>query len=69
VMNNGYRIKKGGFGTVSIIVKLQPILSIHARISSVHLSGLLFQSSLTQSLMLYTASAIKESYLLFPRYR
>ena len=65
VMNNGYSIRKGGVGTVNIIVKLQPMLIIHAKISSVHLRGLLFQSSLTQSLMLYTTSEIKESYLLF----
>jgi hypothetical protein len=43
-INNGYKIKNGGVGTVSIMVTEHPILRTHARISKQHLMGLLLQS-------------------------
>ena len=48
VINNGYSIRKGGVGTVNIMVTLHPMLRNQARISSTHLTGLDFQSSRTQ---------------------
>jgi hypothetical protein len=44
-INNGYKIKNGGVGTVSIIVNAHPILSAHANISRKQRRGLLCQSS------------------------
>jgi hypothetical protein len=46
VINKGYRIKNGGLGTVSIIVKAQPILKNQAKTSNTHRMGFSFQSSL-----------------------
>jgi hypothetical protein len=48
VINNGYNIRKGGVGTVSIIVNAQPMLRNQANISSTHLVGLERQSSCIQ---------------------
>jgi hypothetical protein len=61
VMNSGYRIKKGGVGTVNIIVTEQPILMNHAKISRKQRRGLLRQSSLIQATMLKI-----NSFKLFP---
>jgi hypothetical protein len=46
VMNRGYKIKNGGLGTVSIMVKAQPMLRNQAKISSTHRTGFSRQSSL-----------------------
>ena len=43
-INNGYKIKNGGVGTVNIMVTLHPMLRNQATISNTHLTGLLFQS-------------------------
>lgn len=47
-INNGYKIKNGGVGTVNIMVTEHPILRSQATISNTHLTGLLFQSSRIQ---------------------
>lgn len=57
-MNRGYRIKKGGLGTVNIIVKLQLMLKNHAKISKEHRRGLDFQSSLIHANAFDNASVI-----------
>lgn len=64
VINNGYRIRKGGVGTVSIIVKLQAMLSTQAKISRKHRTGLLAQSSRIQS-RVFLKSSFKAFYQQF----
>lgn len=39
MINNGYRIKNGGVGTVNAIVTEQAILIAHAEISKINLNG------------------------------
>lgn len=58
-MNNGYRIRNGGFGTVSAIVTEHPILRNQAKISRVHRTGLLRQSSRIQLIVLVSILFIK----------
>lgn len=48
VINSGYKIKKGGLGTVSIITTEHVMLKNHASISNAHLTGCDFQSSRIQ---------------------
>lgn len=57
-INKGYKIKKGGVGTVNIIVNEQPILKTHASISRKQRRGLDFQSSLIHVIVLKTNSFI-----------
>jgi hypothetical protein len=47
----GYKVRRGGVGTVTAIVMLQPIEIAQAKTSTQKRNGLLFQSSCIQSIV------------------
>jgi hypothetical protein len=55
IINNGYKIRKGGLGNVIPIHIAQTILMAHAVISSTNLKGQEVKSSLAQFTVLLTA--------------
>jgi hypothetical protein len=57
-MNNGYKIRKGGFGTVKAIVMLHAILIAHATISRENLNGYALKSSVIHFRVYVKKSAI-----------